>query len=1290
MPERKTSHRRLIVSLEGLETRNLFAAAITDYLTVDTSITHQTMDGFGASMMSWAQRPEYRQAAYYNMLAGDLGANIVRAALEPGWETSNDNNDPNTFNWAGFNDASIATAMEYFKQMKLRGANEFMLTVWSPPAWMKTNKATTNGGVLRADLREEFAENLAAVVVRAKQAWGVDITTISIQNEPWFVETYDSAQLTPQQMVETMRTVIRRFKKDGITTRLALPEDVSRYNRFAQYAKAAMNDPEVAAGMGLWANHYVPAAGLTSIKNLIGGTGKHFWSTEVNNGTADLAGALGVARGIDDLVNLADASAVVMWQYSGQAGKDDFYALWTGTTPNPKYYAVKQYSHFIRPGAVRVDSKNDNDSVRVSAYTQSSNGAVTIVMSNNGTTDSTVQLNLKGTNLPASFNIYRTSATENCALVGSIASSELMNFTLPAQSIVTFYAGPELVSPTLTSAAPFVPLQYKRDSSNTNDLRKAAMAGKLSTVQSLIAGGADVNAAYTNGWTPMFEAAATPWWDSDKILTALINAGADVQHKDDEGFTALHIAAMNQNFGFPVPAWYSAARINVLVDAGINVNARDNYNRTPLHWAAMLTKVPTSMESISFDTSVVQALIDRGADINATDANGKTALDYAIAERNTATVTLLQSYLGTGQITGAVYNDTNGNGSRDAGETGAASRNVFIDLDNDGSYDNSDILALTDSTGAYAFQNLSAGTFVIRQIVPSGFTETTLNLPKTVTLSAGQFVSGINFFTKPTAVSNASVGGVVIGDNNGNGTYDAGDTVLSGITLFIDSNNNSSQDAGEPTALTQADGSYSFTGLAAGTYVVRRVLPSSWTDSSGSPSSRSVTLAAGQSITNANFYFAPALTQISGTVFNDANSNGAVDVGESGLPNQIVFIDANNNLALDGGETSVTTSATGAYVFNNLLAGTYRLRWATSSGYVQTYPLTNASQVVTPTPGQSINSINFGIKAAVGQITGIAFNDLNKNGVQDAGEAVLASRTIYIDANNNAALDAGEKSAVTDAAGKYTFASLSPATYIVRQVLPANWSQTFPLANAGATIAVTAGSNLTANFGSAQNAVVTASISGKIWKDTNRDARRTADELGIAGRTVYIDTNGNNALDVGETTAVTNSLGNYTFGNLAAGTYKIRQVLPAGWVQTKPFLGASLSVTVTATQTSIGNELGTNTTAAANSGVLSGSVFKDTNGNGGQDAGELGVAGRTIYLDANNNGKLDTGEVKTTTTSSGAFLFSNLAGNITYRVRQLLPTGWTQTKPTGNASVSVQLNDGQTYAGIVFGTKSIV
>ena len=94
------------------------------------------------------------------------------------------------------------------------------------------------------------------------------------------------------------------------------------------------------------------------------------------------------------------------------------------------------------------------------------------------------------------------------------------------------------------------------------------------------------------------------------------------------------------------------------------------------------------------------------------------------------------------------------------------------------------------------------------------------------------------------------------------------------------------------------------------------------------------------------------------------------------------------------------------------------------------------------------------------------------------------------------------------------------------------------------------------------------------------------------------------------------------------------------------------------------------TTVASDTAVISGSVT----------SGGSGMAGVTVYLDINNNGQLEPGDPSTTTAASGTYTLSDLLPG-TYEVREVAPTGYTQTSPASAAGLSVAVTTGQTASG---------
>jgi len=86
-----------------------------------------------------------------------------------------------------------------------------------------------------------------------------------------------------------------------------------------------------------------------------------------------------------------------------------------------------------------------------------------------------------------------------------------------------------------------------------------------------------------------------------------------------------------------------------------------------------------------------------------------------------------------------------------------------------------------------------------------------------------------------------------------------------------------------------------------------------------------------------------------------------------------------------------------------------------------------------------------------GSIGGRAFADANENGLFDSTEQGLAGWTVYLDQNQNLALDSGETSVLASSTGAFAFDALSAATYSVRAIAAEGWTVTAP-ASGSATV----------------------------------------------------------------------------------------------------------------------------------------------------------------------------------------------------------------------------------------------
>ena len=223
----------------------------------------------------------------------------------------------------------------------------------------------------------------------------------------------------------------------------------------------------------------------------------------------------------------------------------------------------------------------------------------------------------------------------------------------------------------------------------------------------------------------------------------------------------------------------------------------------------------------------------------------------------------------------------------------------------------------------------------------------------------------------------------------------------------------------------------------------------------------------------------------------DSNNNGIKDVEEilrslvaSGGTNfEIALQKATNTLTSIG-----TTTGNGNVIFisdgENNAGGSYSDEVLTlqnagvklSAFGVGTDANISNLQVINPSAS---------IFTSTDQLLGV-FDGLG-SGTQSFKEPGLGGVSIYLDLNNNGVLDAGEPTQVTavdnpsttniDEAGQYSFTNVQPGTYIVREVVPSGFSQTFPNSPNYHTVVVGSGQTVNnINFGNTTPSPVTLTV----------------------------------------------------------------------------------------------------------------------------------------------------------------------------------------------------------------------
>jgi hypothetical protein len=418
----------------------------------------------------------------------------------------------------------------------------------------------------------------------------------------------------------------------------------------------------------------------------------------------------------------------------------------------------------------------------------------------------------------------------------------------------------------------------------------------------------------------------------------------------------------------------------------------------------------------------------------------------------------------------------------------------------------------------------------------------------------------------------SSLSGNVYHDADLSGDLNSGDVPLGGVPITLSGTNYLGQSITQQTT-TAADGSYSFPALRAGTYQVVETQPVGYnqgTDTVGSAGGSravqdilsAVVLGAGIAATDYNFgEILPG--SLSGFVYVDANNDGIKQGGETPISGvSLTLLDASGNTI-----ATTTTATDGSYSFENLAPGSYSVVETQPTGYYDGQDALNGTvqpgsigtdglSSISVTQGNNAPNNNFGELLPV-TIGDFVWNDADADGVQDIGELGIGGVTLILTGTNYAGA-AVTDSATTDGNGHYHFIE-APGTYSVSvdttsaalagytATLPGQGTTDADSNSSGTTTPATlpsGASDLSIDFGYYLPQL--GEIHGTKYLDITGNGF-SADDTPFGGVTItLIDSTGHS------TTTTTADDGSYSFTGLSAGTYKVREVVPDGYVQTGP------------------------------------------------------------------------------------------------------------------------------------------
>ncbi|MGD1993025.1 MAG: SdrD B-like domain-containing protein [Anaerolineae bacterium] len=446
------------------------------------------------------------------------------------------------------------------------------------------------------------------------------------------------------------------------------------------------------------------------------------------------------------------------------------------------------------------------------------------------------------------------------------------------------------------------------------------------------------------------------------------------------------------------------------------------------------------------------------------------------------------SYYQTGAtaVGDTLYYDWDGDATQDDNEEGVPNVTVSLyeDHDGDGFVDPGiDALIATTVTadgaglypsGYYTFTNLPADDYVVvvdqaDPDFPTTFAQTqdpdedgaacvTCDSRGSAHTTTGS-VSDIDFGYQPAGPG--VIGDTVWRDMDGDGAQSG--VLETGITdstvwLYVDLDEDGTYTR-VMTTTTDFDGQYLFQNLADADYRVG-VDPNDpdlpvgslgYTYVPSTPTSDDTPFTGGSTTyLDADFGFMP-LGAIGDTIYWDTNRDGEQDWDEVGIPGIVITLTNTSVVTLADGSVipvgsyvlTQTTNASGEYLFSGLPAGTFDVTVGSISGdpaltgdpdtngipcheldpgdYL--YPFCDGHTAVDVSPGTIFLGADFGYQP-VGVIGDFVWHDLDRDGVQDAGEPGIAGVVVTV-------TNGSTYTTVTDIDGYYFFQSLSDGTYTV-------------------------------------------------------------------------------------------------------------------------------------------------------------------------------------------------------------------------------------------------------------------
>jgi hypothetical protein len=374
--------------------------------------------------------------------------------------------------------------------------------------------------------------------------------------------------------------------------------------------------------------------------------------------------------------------------------------------------------------------------------------------------------------------------------------------------------------------------------------------------------------------------------------------------------------------------------------------------------------------------------------------------------------------------------------------------------------------------------NLGPGTYSVQEVVPVGSTQTGGVGGYTITATSGGNCTGKNF----DDFQNGTISGSKYLDITGNG-FSSDDTGLSGVTikLFKDVNNDGTLTSADGNAVasttTAANGTYSFSNVAAGKYFVQEVVPTGYVQTGGGPNGSvgntyyTDAIQSGTSSASNNFddFAADCAAEIAKmsnikylingtTTVTDLRGNThqgdlvqvTFTIAAGALPHQLTLVtytapgatyDANTASQQQVFDYDTGVFGPGTYTLEVLIPNAYYQIDFVCDAYIDHLGSAN-SNIFYSNEGRLISADNSGTSAKLSNgasLAGSVFVDAAGNGIHDANDVGIGLVKITLTGTDNSNHSVS-LTQYTKSDGSYLFNNLAAGKYTIKETQPAGFT----------------------------------------------------------------------------------------------------------------------------------------------------------------------------------------------------------------------------------------------------------